>query len=64
VFSHRLVEFLCEDDLEARLEPWFTLLGLLTLSVATVSSFLFVSHPYKVLGDTIEDQFRNKGKVL
>jgi hypothetical protein len=63
VFSHGLVEFLCGDGLEARLEAWFTLPGLLTLSVATVSSFLLVSHPYKVLGDTIEDQFHNMDKV-
>jgi hypothetical protein len=58
-----LAEFPCKDDLEARLEAWFTLSGLLMLSVATVSSFLLASHPCKVLGDTIEDQFHNRGKV-
>jgi hypothetical protein len=45
VFSHGLAEFLREDDLEARLKAWFTLPGLLTLSVAIVSSFLLMSHP-------------------
>ncbi|PWZ19716.1 Cinnamate beta-D-glucosyltransferase [Zea mays] len=58
-FVHGLAEFPREDDLEAR----FMLPGLPTLSVADVPSFLHASHPYKVLGDTIQDQFRNMGKA-
>ncbi|EER89599.1 hypothetical protein BDA96_10G140400 [Sorghum bicolor] len=58
-FAHGLAEFPHEDDLEAR----FTLPGLPTLSVVDVPSFLLASHPYKVLGDTIQDQFRNMGKA-
>lgn len=60
-FAHGLVELPREYDLEAR----FTLPGLLTLSVADVPSFLLASnsHRHKVLGDTIQDQFRNMGKA-
>ncbi|OEL28004.1 Cinnamate beta-D-glucosyltransferase [Dichanthelium oligosanthes] len=58
-FAHGLAELPCEDDLDAR----FALPGLPALSVADVPSFLLASHPYKVLGDTIQDQFRNMAKT-
>ncbi|RLM56038.1 cinnamate beta-D-glucosyltransferase-like [Panicum miliaceum] len=58
-FVHGLAEFPREDDPDAR----FALPGLPALSVADVPSFLLASHPYKVLGDTIQDQYRNMGKA-
>ncbi|CAL5052376.1 unnamed protein product [Urochloa decumbens] len=58
-FAHGLAEFPHEDgdgDLDdARL----TLPGLPAMSFADVPSFLIPSHPYKVFGDMIQDQFRN-----
>jgi UDP:flavonoid glycosyltransferase YjiC (YdhE family) len=58
-FVHGLAEFPREDELDAR----FALPGLPGLSVADVPSFLLPSHPYRILGDTIQDQFRNMGRA-
>ncbi|CAL5043327.1 unnamed protein product [Urochloa decumbens] len=58
-FAHGLAVFPREDGGDARL----TLPGLPAMSFADVPSFLIPSHPYKVFGDMIQDQFRNMGKA-
>uniref|UniRef100_K3Y254 Glycosyltransferase n=2 Tax=Setaria italica TaxID=4555 RepID=K3Y254_SETIT len=58
-FVHGLAEFPREDDYDAR----FALPGLPDLSVADVPSFLLPSHPYKIFGDIIQDQFRNMARA-
>ncbi|CAL5052378.1 unnamed protein product [Urochloa decumbens] len=57
-FANGLVKFPREGD-DARL----AIPGLPDLSAADVPSFLHASHPYKVLGDTVQGQFRNMARA-
>ncbi|CAL5038035.1 unnamed protein product [Urochloa decumbens] len=57
-FAHGLVKFPREGD-DARL----AIPGLPALSTADVPSFLHASHPYKVLGDTVQGQLRNMARA-